>query len=427
MGGDSLVAFNGALVDMGLEKLKDVFAKNGWNTFLNFAFSTSDPKGADASAFQKEVVDVLLGADPSPDDKALVPRIRRLYAQSYMFATKIMSEEADPKGQEEKIIMHPMDRASRTEALKKKISGFKVSGASMPSKGLCDKAATILGKEVVRYMAWEKCTSRDQEVMDEPEIPGLRLTADGTFKQDVNPDGRTDLSGEFLWDYALRRRSVAMDIGGLLNFETGDQWTETLKEHVLKTPPPGYRKVSWAQIRAADEALWTTVQRLCEEGVKAKPGKTVTEFEVHWKTAMFDYDVRQHLCFLQGSSGGSASGTGPTTTTHDVMVRKLENKLKNAADQIAAQKRRLDGAFVGGPGKKGKGKGKSKNKTSDRKMAPQNLFPGCQANHNGKPICYSFNSAGCPLAKPGGECQKGQHICIKCYGLHSYALPCPSI
>ena len=143
-----------------------------------------------------------------------------------------------------------------------------------------------------------KCTSRDQEVMEEPEIKGLRLTKDGFFQQDSNPDGRTDLSGEFLWDYALRRRSVAFDIGGLMTHETADKLTETLKEHILKTPPPGYRKVTWAQMRSADQALWTLVQRKCEGGVKTKPGKSETAFETAWKEAAFDYDVRQHLCFL---------------------------------------------------------------------------------------------------------------------------------
>ena len=426
MGGDSKVAFTATLKELGLDKLKDQFEKNGWDTFVNFAFSTSDPKGADPAAFQKEVVDVLLGTDPGEGNKPLIPRLRRLYAQSYMFASKMMSEEADPKS-DDKIVMHPTDRTARTTSVKNKITGFKVTGASMPSNNLCDKMATIVTKEVIRYVAWEKCTSRDQEVMEEPEIKGLRLTKEGFFQQDVNPDGRTDLSGEFLWDYAMRRRSVAFDIGGLMSYESADLWSETLKEHILKAPPPGYKKVSWSQIRTADEALWTTVQRLCEGAVKAPLGKTETAFETHWKTAMFNYDVRQHLCFLQGSgSSSSASGTG-AATTHSEMIKKLENKLKNAAEQIAGQKRRLDYQPTNPGNQKGK-KGKGKGKSAKTRRAPANLFPDCMATHNGENVCFSFNQAvGCPLAKAGGKCHKGVHVCIKCHGLHSYSMPCPSI
>ena len=157
MGGDSKVAFAATLQELGLDKLKDQFVKNGWDTFVNFAFSTSDPKGADPAAFQNEVVEVLLGKEPAQGDKALIPRLRRLYAQSYMFATKIMSEEADPK-HDENIVMHPTDRASRTQSVKNKLTGFRVTGASMLANGLCDKAAAILAKEVVIHIYWEKCT-----------------------------------------------------------------------------------------------------------------------------------------------------------------------------------------------------------------------------------------------------------------------------
>ena len=164
-------------------------------------------------------------------------------------------------------------------------------------------------------------------------------------------------------------------------------------------------------------------------GVKALPGKTETSFEAAWKEAMFDYNVRAHLAFLQGSgSAGSASGPNlSSTSTHDVMIKKLENKLKNASEQIAGQKRRLEGALQNGPGKKGN-KGRGKGKDSRKGMAPQDQFPGCKSKHNNKSICYAYNApSGCPLAKAGGECHKGQHICIKCDGVHSYSLPCPSI
>ena len=424
MAGDSEVAFKAALDSLELGALHETFKKEGWKTFMDFAFSTSDPKGSDPALFEKEVVHVLLGAEPG-EKKALIPRIRRLYAQAYTYATKHMTDEADPKT-EEKVTMHPTDRSSRTEGIRKKITGFEVKAMNMPSNALCDRFATILAKDVVRYVPWDKCTSRDQETMEEPDVKGLRLTKEGFFMQDVQPDSNTDLAGEFLWDYALRRRSVAADIGGLMKFEACDKWTEILKQYLLKSPPPGYRKVSWAQIQAADQALWTYVQRQCETTTKAKPGKDVTEFEVHWQTGMFDYDVRQHLAFLQGSASASSfvPSTGPTNQgmANDERIRRLTNQLKNATEQLAGTKRRLENAGGGQPGKKGKNKGKGKGKN-----APQKDFPGCKAQLNGKSVCYSFNMPhGCPLAKTGDTCRKGLHLCILCGGTHSYALPCPS-
>ena len=220
---------------------------------------------------------------------------------------------------------------------------------NMPAHKLCDLFATILAKDVVRYIAWEKCISRDQETTEEPESKGLKLSKDGMLMQDVAPDSHTNLSGEFLWDYAMRRRSLAADISGLLRFETADKWTETLKQYLLKTPPPGHKKVGWFQIKSADEALWNFVQRKCEITTKAQPGADTTAFELAWKEGMFDYDVRQHLSFLQGPSSSTPSSTSvapfvpSSASAHDQTIQKLTNRLKNAQEQITAQRRRQGG------------------------------------------------------------------------------------
>ena len=435
MAGSSEVAFKAALDSLEIGALYDTFKKEGWKTFVDFAFSTSDPKGQDPQAFEKEVIQALLGTPHATegygDKKPMIPRIRRLYAQAYTYAAKEMQDEADPKA-EDKITMHPTDRASRTEGVRQKITGFKVLGMNMPAHKLCDLFATILAKDIVRYVPWEKCISRDQETTEETESKGLKVSKEGLLMQDVAPDSHTNLSGEFLWDYALRRRSLAADIGGLMRFEVADAWTETLKQHVLKTPPPGHKRVSWAQVKAADEALWTFVQRKCETSTKAKPGENVTAFETAWKEGVYDYEVRQHLCFLQGPSASSSGSSGlpsfvPSTgSTHDQTVTKLTNRLRNAEQQIQAQKRKLgDGGGNGGggnAGKRGKGTGKGK---SRNKNAPQHLFPGCKAMINGKNVCYAYNCAGgCPF---GASCKKGSHICIKCGGNHSYAMPCPNL
>ena len=97
----SKTAFSKALSEFGLEPLKDQFVKNGWDTYADFAFSTSDPSGKDAGAFQKEVVDTILKDDGT--QKNLIPKLRRLYAQSCIFASKAMNEEAEPRGVEEKV------------------------------------------------------------------------------------------------------------------------------------------------------------------------------------------------------------------------------------------------------------------------------------------------------------------------------------
>ena len=143
-------------------------------------------------------------------------------------------------------------------------------GPNHPSQALIDRHLTILVKGAVRYPSWDKCTSQHQELLDEPEIKGLRIDpVSGALMQDVVPDKLTDLSSELLWDFALRRRACAGDISGLIGFEAMNTWHEDLKAHLLETPPPGFRKVSWSQLLNADKALWHYVQERCPEGTRA--------------------------------------------------------------------------------------------------------------------------------------------------------------
>ena len=78
---------------------------------------------------------------------------------------------------------------------------------------------------------------------EEVEVKGLRITPDGMLVQDVSPDSTTSINGEFLWDYAMRRRSIARDLAGLAGFRAIDSWTEVLKTYLLKPAPMGYRKI----------------------------------------------------------------------------------------------------------------------------------------------------------------------------------------
>ena len=81
--------------------------------------------------------------------------------------------------------------------------------------------------------------------MHDPAVKGLRITPDGLLLQDVTPDPNTDVAGQFLWDYALRRRAVAAEIAGLCTYRTMNRWHEKLKTHLLKRAPPGHKSITW--------------------------------------------------------------------------------------------------------------------------------------------------------------------------------------
>ena len=75
---DSEIVFKARLAELGLNDFLGKFVEKGWVTFADFACCCSDLGKGDGELFQKEVVDVILA-----DNVALVPRLRRLYLQSY--------------------------------------------------------------------------------------------------------------------------------------------------------------------------------------------------------------------------------------------------------------------------------------------------------------------------------------------------------
>ena len=421
----SKTAFGQALIDYGLAELEAQFKENGWETFNDFAFATSDPRGQDAAAFQKEVIEVLLPSDGSK--KALIPKLRRLFAQAYVFASKAMNDEAEPKPLQELIPMHQAERTACTTKLRDRITGWTLSGQNLPSQTLIDKMSTMLTKGHVKYVPWERCTSKEQELLEEPEVKGLRITPEGLLLQDVARDMTTDLSGEFLWDFALRRRACAGDVSGLISFEAQNEWQEVLKSTYLKQPPPGHKKVSWTQLRNADVMLWQEVAMICEDGTKVnEKSKPQTAFEAAWRLKMKDQTVLACLTFLPGASSASTSSAPVSEKAAPVLTPGPDsemNKLKRRLEQQQNEIRNLK-ANKG----KGKGNGKGKNKGKNVPRAPADLGRRPARTENGENICFPYNKAsGCPLAGDGGKCHKGRHVCLECHGPHSLALPCPRL
>ena len=103
---DSKTVFSTALKELGLDVLEEKFVENGWDTYGDFAFAASDPTGKNAELFQREVVDEIPPKDGSL--KRLIPKLRRLYAQSYLSAITTLNENVNPTTTEQRRSRTPM-------------------------------------------------------------------------------------------------------------------------------------------------------------------------------------------------------------------------------------------------------------------------------------------------------------------------------
>ena len=424
---DSKAFFQKDLETLSLLDLKAKFAENGWDTHGDFAYCTPDSTGRDTEAFEKVIASLLAG---DGSQKKLIPKLRRLYAKSGETVTTAYKEDAAAVPSE-KVAMNAVDRAARISDLRKNLTGFPLDGHFMPSNALIDRFMTILSKGVVTYVKWESCTSRQQEVLAEPEVKSLRITSEGVLLQDASADMLCDVTGgELMWEQALRRRACAGQIGGLLTYDVHEQWHRELARLLLLPAPAGYRKIGWQQLRAADVALWNYVALRCEAGTAALGAETFTQFQKFWLEGMQAQEVRHTLLPLPSSGASSSSSAAPKAGAAAGQVKDLQNRIRQL--EAGNRKRKLDAGWdapapVGaGKGKKGggrqrdRGQWKAKGNGKTGKGVPSDFDGMKTTTKDDERICFGFNlPSGCSLAHPGQKCHKGKHCCMICNGPHA--------
>ena len=212
-----------------------------------------------------------------------------------------------------------------------------------------------------------------------------------------------------------------MEVAGLLTFEAHNLWHEAMWTTYIMTPPPGYKRPTWGQLRNADAELWRRVSAACPAGCKRKPGATKTQFEEGWVKECLSAEVRHYLLPMPGTAPGSGAQSSSSTSSQPQplasAIKRLENKLKQAEQQIAGQKRRLEGA--GQPAQPQRGGGRQRRGGPEKKQQSGFISDWIAKGlavktKDGEPICFNFNmSGGCSAASLGQRCPKGWHVCAK--------------
>ena len=88
--------------------------------------------------------------------------------------------------------MRPPGESDLREALKQRISGFEISGEYGPFSDAGESVCTVCWFEMSgRYIMWEYGTQKEQEMVDLPDEPLLKVSADGFLQQACMPAGCT--------------------------------------------------------------------------------------------------------------------------------------------------------------------------------------------------------------------------------------------
>ena len=177
-----------------------------------------------------------------------------------------------------------------------------------------------------------------------------------------------------------------------------------------RAPPPGYAKISIAQIKAADEMAFELLAEATRKGIRG-----TTEAGTVLDSKMDAVLVDPNFTML-------------ITPLPLAVTRQRSRSPRRVRDPKAKNKVKGEGkGEVKGEGKaKGKGKGKSKHKSRDaytRPMPHELLANGVAVTDDGDSVCLGHNCrAGCPDAQAGQACRRGLHVCCwkGCFDLHPY-------
>lgn len=398
---DSEAVFKSRALQIGLsEAVVQKLIDAGIKTLGSFAFASSYVPGSPDDKPFTDMVRTALGRAAELGELA---GLRRLFNESYSAASVEMKSMIEQSDDQPTRRLAPAERSERFQAQQKRLTGLNLSGQLEPGDSLVDTAVSIYESDRLRYISWEHCVSREHEILTSTKKDNsLTFDSSGNLKlhrkESVSPcDVTTDLQVK----YCLARRGLALEQGNILAYEKHELWAESLFTSRLREVPPGYSKISFKQIQAADAKLFVVLGEMTRSGIKmTSKGRPCDEV---FEKAMHSNQVQHLLQPLPITNPGK--GSNPN-----------RDRSRSPRDP---------------PNPKGKGKGKKgKDKSNKWKPAvPRELLQmGCVGTTStGKPLCYDFQLNRCTREVDRRQCSSGLHLCAvkNCQKDHA-ATACPN-
>lgn len=413
---ESEAYFDGRLSAMGISGATIVAMKNkNWLTLADFAFASSyTPGQGDDKAFTTGVLEVLLGANYV--DHADCAKLRRLYFEAHTLSIADLRRRTERTDNDQPIKLPAEERIVRLAKVRARLKGIEVVGVFEPSHSLVDLLTQMLETSQMKYIGWEMCTAREQEVhgIKRVNVAAESIVADtsGFLKKQSHVESyRADVTTDLLLTHALTRRALAFELANICKYETFAGLTSKLMKEYMRPALQKYSKVSLEQLENADRHVFTQLAEKTAGGVGVRGDGT---FPV--EQAMVEILESSEFLFLLMQM---PSGAGSSAST--IRQPKADNKRQNSRSRsrrrkITEQQEKNRASNLASKGKSGKAKGGGKGRGKGGKAMGKSPFdPSTETGRtsDGSPICYAFNTGGCNATTPGSRCDKGFHVCWK--------------
>ena len=412
---ESKAAFHARAKEIGLNDAEiAVLASESHDTFGTFAFACNYVPGqADESALL-ELAARITSTDPAPAGR--IPFIRRLVFESYTMAASDLRSRVERKDDDAPRKLAVAERAARHGEQVGRLKGLTLRGELEPSNALIGIVTQQVEDNQLKYVRWEQCTKRDQELMGIKSDPVWKPDSSGVIKEVKMPsDLKADLTSDLMLRWALQRRSLAYDQTRIIDYNLMEEWSQILLDAYVQVAPEGYAKVTIEQIHKADMELFKNMMRATRNGIKIQSDGT-KPLEEAFRAAKVAPEVRLILQPLQSPSSSSLANKrkAPEPIELGAKASTTEEKLRRQVKNLQGQVKNLQTS------NRGKGKGKSKQDTARAIRMPRKLIGQSPVTASGDNICFDYNLDGCDAAKPGERCPKGWHVCCRhgCFKPH---------
>ena len=301
---DSQSVFNARVDASGLPKDDAAKVKSAVSSLRQLAFISSFTPGQSDEAPLMAALKTMLSRGAELGVQA---SFRALYHEAYAVVTSELKQRIEKSEEPASRRLTQPERAERYEKQRTKLVGVLIKNQSEPSEALVDKAVACYESNELRYLSWEVCTSREQEVGSDRR-KDTRFTVDeasGRLKVETkDAEEKASTVSEVHVLQALQRRSLALDQANIVEYSLMQQWSDRLRRAKMQEAPPGYQRPGWSQLVAADKKLFSELRDLTREGIQPSGGKRPVDEHLPKVMEMFDV-----VCLLQpllGASSGKA-------------------------------------------------------------------------------------------------------------------------
>ena len=176
---DSKAAFREPMFALGLGDFEK-FQELGYDTMGDFAFSVPTVSGnVDDAKFVETVATNIL---PEGDVTKLAP-LRRLLFEAFTMLTCDLRSRIERTDEDKPRKLGLAERASRQDRAKPKLGGLDLTGVHEASQSLEDLCTHMRDQKSLEYVAWERCTTREEEQRGKQTAAEWKPDASGYIKE----------------------------------------------------------------------------------------------------------------------------------------------------------------------------------------------------------------------------------------------------